>query len=168
MSLITRGFGGGNIILRGFGGLVKRVVIKLRETATRIGKVAKEISKKISVEKLIEDITSRIKKRAREELIKKILSRIKEKAPPEEKIKKYPCPFCKFRSKSLLKLTRHIRKSHPDALLQYAKLLPDIAMKYRDIEVLILPPKEEAPESIDGKPLIATEMIKIKVRTLNE
>ena len=162
MSLITRGFGGGNIILRGFCGLVKKVVIKLRETAVRIGKAAKEISKKIPVEKLVKDIQARIKKRARKELIKEILSRIK------EKVKKYPCPFCKFKSKSLLKLTRHIRKEHPSEILQYAKILPDIAMKYRDIEVLILPPEQKPPEFIGSKPLVATEIIKIKVRTINE
>ena len=76
----------------------------------------------------------------------------------------YPCPYCEFKSPILIKLAKHIREAHPGLIVQSTKIFFEIAMKYKDAEVLIIPPEDIPPETFEGKPLIATETIKISVK----
>lgn len=143
--IITRGFGGGNFILRGFMPFWVKVTRALRRYAGGIGAWYRPLRKKVKAFKPLVPLLDIIKS-----------------------ISVFNCPYCEFSvaNLNLIDLAGHIREAHPDKLVGISKVITQVASngRYSDIEALILAPEDKAPKQYNKKPLIAQETISVRVK----
>ena len=81
-------------------------------------------------------------------------------------INSFVCPYCGLKiEENIMELARHIRESHSADLISISKVISRaLSLGYSDIEALILPSDEAVPEKYAGKPLIAQEIISVRVK----